>query len=305
MARVASLADLRVSLGNGLLRSYLVLGPSPMVDRARALIEAAVLPRAGPPSFNVDRVRTSDDRPDRVFDATRQLPMMGEVRYVELRGVQDASADLGRALLAYLANPSPSTVFLASGSFMPRSAPVAKAREAMGDQGLHVDLTDTHPGGFVVAVARLLGAAIDPLVAGRVVDVAGKDIAVLEQEVGKLVTYAGSDPITVEMVDEVVSQLAEPVVWALANGILDRDVAGTMEALVQLGADPGERDRLLGSVAKVVRDQLAEDERRRGTRDPAAELRRVADAGRAGHDSAGIHALHSLVLDLVTDTTRS
>ncbi|MEQ1506556.1 MAG: hypothetical protein ABMB14_30285, partial [Myxococcota bacterium] len=84
-----SMTELEASLRGEPLPVYIVLGEAaPIVERARAAIQAAITPRLGPIAFNHGRYRAADPGATQAFVAARTLPMMADRRLVEPRRVE-------------------------------------------------------------------------------------------------------------------------------------------------------------------------------------------------------------------------
>lgn len=292
-----SLAALRKDLEGGLRPLYVVVGPRPMVDRARSLLEAVASPK-GSRGARIDRVRVGDDpNPARALELVRELSLFAPRKVVELHGLEEAKAELCHAVLAYLESPVVASTLIVTGTTLPRAAPQGKVQRAMGRSGLWLDLRDTHPGGFAIAVARAQGKDLSPELAQRIVDTVGGDLGVVEQEVIKLSTYAGDGPIDGEAVDAVCPALAEPVVWQLSEGLTRVDPDAVLDVAQRLGQDIGGAIQLTGVAGSALRRQLQANDRL----DAAAGLRRFANVTRQARDGGdAVNALHGYLLERLT-----
>lgn len=324
-------------------RTYLVLGDAlPLVDRAVERIFAAVRPKLGAVAFNHGRYRSGDPEAARAFEAARTLPMMGELRLVEVRDLHEAPSAVWEGLLAWLQRPASTGVVLGVGTGFPKvekggSNWAAKIKNALGD-GVIVACGsgDVPPVRFVVEAVAAAGKRVDPADAERIVSLVGGDLGRLQQEVAKLVDYVGdAEVVDAAAVAAATSRLAEAEIWDLTGAIARRDTARALGTLHRLLADGEEAHRLFAMVGWQVRELVkAADLLRAGASDrdvtsrtrvrwdllrelkprviegsfPASTelLRRLAVANRQmnGHRAGSQRVLEGLVLELVTGDVR-
>lgn len=339
-----TLDQLQRDLAQGrLARTFLVLGEAlPLVDRAIEQIFAAAKPKLGAVAFNHGRFRASDPDAVRAFEAARTLPMMGALRLVELRDLQEAPAAVWEGLLGWLAAPASTGILLAVGTGFPKvekggSNWAARIRSALGDGVLlSLGAGDAPPVPFVIEVAEARGKRIEYRDAERLVAQVGAELGRLHQEVEKLADYVGeADTIDSAAIDACTSLLAEAEIWDLTAAIARRDVdraLGTLHRLLDAGE---EAHRLFAMVGWQVRELVrAADLVRAGAPDkeittrtrvrwevlrelkpavgrgdfPSSSelLRRVASANRQmnGHRAGADRVLEGLVLELVTGRIR-
>ncbi len=341
---VVTLDQLQRELAAGrIARTYLVLGEAlPLVDRAVQRIFEAVKPQLGPVAFNHGRFRATDAEAVRVFEAARTLPMMGAVRLVELRDLQEAPSAVWEGLLAWLERPASTGVVLAVGTGFPKvekggSNWASRVKAALGD-GVLVTLgtSDVPPVQFVIEVAEARGKSIDFRDAERVVALVGGELGRLHQEVEKLADYVGAaGTIDATAIDAATSMLAEAEIWDLTGAIARRDVDRALGTLHRLFEGGEEAHRLFAMVGWQVRELVkAAELLRAGVPDkeitgrtrvrwevlrelkprvakgefPASAelLRRLAVANRHmnGHRAGSQRVLEGLVLELVTGRIR-
>jgi DNA polymerase-3 subunit delta len=261
-----SLAELERSLSEGQPRPiYVVVGEAaPLVERAVRLVEHAVRPRLGPPAFNHARFRAGDEGGTGAFDTARTLPMLGELRLVEVRGLEEGLPAVFEALVAYAAKPSADAVLVASGAGFPKvekggSNWAVRVKNAVKKTGVLVEIggADLDPVAFAVGVARAAGKELTRDGAAALVENVGSDLGHLEQEIGKLASYVGSEPqITGEDVAAATALLAEAVIWDLTGALAARDADRAIEALHRLQSGGDDARRLLGMIAWQMRELL-------------------------------------------------
>lgn len=261
-----SLKAIEASLRAGFEPVYIVLGEAaPLVERARAMIEAAVRPTLGPAAFNHSRYRAAEPGAATAFTAARTLPMMADRRLVEVRDLDQAPTEVFEGLIAYLAEPSPSSVLLVVGAGFPKvekggsnwgarvKSALKKGKGAMWTFGADA----APPARFAVEVAAGAGKTLAPSDANRLVQVVGSDLGRIEQEVLKLCTFVGDAPaIDAEAIAAAGSVIAEAVIWDLTAGLAARDAGLALEALHRLEAMGDDPRKLLGMIAWQMRDLL-------------------------------------------------
>lgn len=260
-----SVSELESSIREGAERLYILMGDAaPLVERARASIEAAVRPRLGPAAFNHGRYRAAEPGAVQAFTAARTLPMMADLRLIELRDLQEGSAELFEALVEYLKDPSPTTVFVAVGTTFPKvekggSNWGAKIRAAIKGKGTMIAISSegTSPARFAIEIAAAAGKTLSPQDADRLVEVVGGDLGRLQQEVAKLAVFVGSAPA----IDEVAiaaagSMVAEAVIWDLTAGLAARDPELALDALHRLQESGDDARKLLGMIVWQMREIL-------------------------------------------------
>lgn len=260
-----SVSELEATTAKGAERVYLLMGDAvPLVERARASIEAAVKSRLGPAAFNHGRYRASEPGAVQAFTTARTLPMMADLRLVELRDLQEASAEVFEAFVEYLKDPSPSTVFVAVGTTFPKvekggSNWGARVKAAIKGKGTVVTLTSeaASPARFAIEVATGVGKILSPENADRLVAVVGGDLGRIQQEVAKLAVFVGDAPTIDEAaISAAGSMVAEAVVWDLTAGLAARDVGLALDSLHRLQEQGDDPRKLLGMIVWQFREIL-------------------------------------------------
>lgn len=261
-----TLAELERTLATEPLRRvYVVLGEAlPLVERAVKAIVTAVSPRLGPPAFNHGRYRSGEGDPQAPFDAARTLPMLGELRLVEIRDLEEGPPVLFEALVAYVTAPSSGAVLLVRGRAFPKvekggSNWGLRVKKALGDTGLLVQLEgkDLDPVTFAMEAAGERGKVLAGQDAALLVQTAGEDLGRLQQEIDKLATYVGeASRITADDITAATSMLAEAVIWDLTTGLACRDPALALPALERLQSAGDDERKLLGMIAWQMRELL-------------------------------------------------
>lgn len=337
-----SLSKLRAELSEKLHPVYVIVNDArPIVDRALTLVREAVTPKLGLPAFNHDRFRAAEPNASQALSAARTLPVMAELRLVELAQIDEAPKALMEGLLEYLEAPADTTVLIVTGPRYPKieklnaSVRIANALKAAGlDRPMKFD-QDATPLAFVSERVRASGKTIDRATAELVVAAVGTDLGQLEAEVDKLVTFIGeAAAITADAVVAATSVTASAINWDLTTGLASRDVALTLSTLHRMQQDGDDPRKLLGLVTWQMR-QLAQVRERLlagvsdrdimkelrvrtatfrkvkpylldGFPDGAELMRRIATANRHmnSHRAGAERLLEGLVLEMLTGRLR-
>lgn len=249
----------------------LVVGEqSLLVDREVAAIEAAVLPSAGLPAFNVETVRLSEGDGLQALATARTPPMMADRRLVVVRDLQAGTTPFFEALTDYVGafqdgagSAHASTVLVLAGRKFPAVVKggrnwSAKLKPRIAALGGVIDLpARVDPARFASARAQELGGALTPDAARLLAELVGEDLARVSAEVDKVVlsvpegTTADADAVAA-----VCSVIAGVEVWALASAVAAADADAALAALHRLLEDGSDERQLAGLLAWKVRTLL-------------------------------------------------
>jgi DNA polymerase III subunit delta len=177
-----------------------------------------------------------------VAAALNSLGLFGAGRLVIAAGAEQwKKADL-EALDAYLADPVAGSVVALVCEEAPKDDALAKLVAGRGGEVLAFDIPKPKdPSVWVRSELTRLGAQATDDAARRLVEIAGDDIALLEQEVEKLATWAGGEQIGPRDVEQLAVPANESPTWALSDawGARDvADVASACEAELEKGVEP-------------------------------------------------------------------
>ncbi len=254
---------------------YLLVHDSgPIRDGATSEVVKACAAHIGLAAFNHTTFRADESGVDAV-QAARTLPMMADRRLVVVRNLEEGDDAFFAALMGYLEDPSPSTTLVLNGTRFPKvvkggkrwSTKVKKAVEKVG-WVLNAKVS-RDPVAFVVDAASKEGKRIDRRAAGMLVEVVGRNLGTLQQEVGKLATFAGDrEQITVEDVTNASSMVAEAVVFDLTTALVAKDAEHTLASLQHLLNEGNDPRYILAMVTWKLRSiVLAADAMRQGAPD--------------------------------------
>ena len=161
-----------------------------------------------------------------------------------------------KAVIDYLASPTPDTVLALVAEELKASSPLGKTCAKTGDV-LAFDVQKRALPTWVRAQFELHGARADDDACRALVDVVGDDLDALAGEVVKLATWAAGEPIAARDVESVAAGLGETSVFALTDAWGRRDVHGVLgacEAMLERASSPraSEIPRLVALVSSHV-----------------------------------------------------
>jgi DNA polymerase-3 subunit delta len=294
-----------------LLPVWLLLGEERLMrDQALDAITKAAL-AGGLAEFNTDKFTAGETDADKILAATRTVPMMAKRRLVLVRsldrwdGVAEASDDakslppLDR-LAEYAKEPIDSTcLVLVANKLDGRRKLVTLAKK----QGFVVDCATLSPRelpGWIKARAKEKGHAIDGDVADLVAEIAGPELAALDDVLERLSLYSGpSNPITEEAVSACVTRVRLADTWKLVDAASQKDL-GAILALLADVYDPRDRGLpLVGAIAWSLRQLLKLDSalRQGASLDEAARRAGIYPAFRAREHARKLKAFRPRELE--------
>ncbi|MEC7949465.1 MAG: DNA polymerase III subunit delta [Myxococcota bacterium] len=266
---------------------HLIVGDAGLLvsETEAALVSAALDGRAA--GFNLATFDAAEGAPG-ALSLARTPPMMAARRVIVIRGMQRAPVALLDALLAYVDNPSPTTMLVLSGEKTPaavggRDRGKVLANRIAKQGGLQrLRARDQRPVPFAQARARAAGCELDASAARMLVELVGADLGQIRLELDKAIAYAGgSGRIDMSTIEATSSVVAEAVQWDLTDAIVARDADKGLAVTYRMLEDArtsGGAHRLLGLVNWQVRELLLlQDALRRGER-PSGKWARVPSA---------------------------
>jgi DNA polymerase-3 subunit delta len=249
--KALSRVDLEQSLRQGLEPLYLLVGPERYLRgvSAQAITEAA-LSATLIREFNESTFSLLTDSVQSAIAAAEQLPMMSERRVVRVRDfarLRDADEDV---LIAYLENPSPSTVMIFTADDLDKRK---KSTKALLDACTVVDfspLKDSEAKAWARTYLKSVKSAADDQVLSELINLVGTDVQTLANEIDKLTSAAlDTGRITMELVDELIGRTRELSNWELGDHLLSNNRKRALETLHRLLDDGAEPLMLIGLIA--------------------------------------------------------
>lgn len=224
-----------------------------LIERAVKLLRKATVGE-GARGFNDDLFHGSGLVGARVAAAARTLPMMAKARFVLVRGADDAPAGELDAIATYVADPSPSTCFVLTAEKLDGKTKLAKAAKAsgawLGVEPLKAGLLDR----FATGEAKRRGHVFEGPALAALLDATGNDLAAIDDAVERLSLYVGEGrPIDKAAVEDVVIRVRVDTIWALVDAIALKKTKKALEAALSMLESREPPLRMLGSVARQVR----------------------------------------------------
>lgn len=153
----------------------------------------------------------------------------GEARLVLVEGVEKWKAADVKAVAAYLESPAPATVLALVAEDLKDDAALTKACKKHG-QVLAFSVAKRNLVAWVAEQFRLAGAEAEPDACAALVHLVGEDLHQLANEVQKLATWAGGEPIGEREVEQLAAAVAETPTFALTDAWARRDAGAALEA---------------------------------------------------------------------------
>jgi DNA polymerase-3 subunit delta len=192
--------------------------------------------------------------------ASNSLGLFGTERLVVVEEVERWKAEDAKAVSAYAADPTPGVVLALVAGELRKDSALLKAVAKTGGEVLVYDVDRKKIVEWVVQQFAANGQRADRELARSLVDAVvpeglEPDLHHLANEVAKLATWAGGDPVDWESVRDLVVPFGEMPSFTLTDAIGRRDVAAVLaatEASFERESSP-RRDvapRLVGAVAR-------------------------------------------------------
>ena len=252
-----------------LLPVYLVTGSEQWLrDEVVAELRSAAL-SGGVAAFNEDKFTAGEVDVDRVVAAARTVPMMAKRRFVLVRSAErwDSTAsgdsDDGKKespldrLIHYIEHPVESTCLVIVAAKVDGRRKLATVAKKQGFVVQCEPLDSRKLAAWVVAQCMTRGHAIDREVADLLSELAGPEMAYLNDAVERLSLYVGAGaPIMEHDVSTCVARVRTADTWALVDAVGARNLGAALRLLSDV-YDPRDRGLpLLGALAWSIR-QLA------------------------------------------------
>jgi DNA polymerase-3 subunit delta len=213
-----------------------------------------------------------------VAAALNSLGLFGAGRLIVVQGVEKWKKADAEALAAYLADPVAGTVVALVGDEPGKDDTLGKLVARRGGKVLAYDVPKPKdPSVWVRGEFARLGAQATDDAARRLVEIAGDDIGLLEQEVEKIATWAGGEEIGPREVEELAVAVTDVPAWALSDAWGSRDVGQVLaacEAELEKGVEPFMIAVRLAAQVGLVRAVQALADEGLGAREIAGRLKK-------------------------------
>lgn len=203
-------------------------------------------------SFDGDNARASD-----VVGACNTLPFASERRLVIVKNVEKMSKDAQEEMVAYIADPSPTTVLVMVAAKLAKNTRLFKAVDRQGGASEYSAPRKSEYPGEVQRLFADKGKQIPLRAAELLVNAVGYDLRRLSVEVEKTVAYVGGKArITIEDIEEVASTTAETSVFEYLEALGNRDCRTSLRLLAGLIADGESVHGIHAMSIRLIRDLI-------------------------------------------------
>lgn len=192
-----------------------------------------------------------------VLAELRTLPFLAPRRVVIVRDA-DAFVSANRQELEdYLQDPSPTGSLILAVSSWNSATRIAKLVKSIG-QIIICSVEDRQDlSTWIGQQASKRGKKMDPAAAAALQEHAGRDLALLQNEIEKLSLYVGDRPsITAEDIAVVTVSSMGPESFALTNAMTAQKPAAALAALEDAMCGRGEEFKIIGQIASHLRRVL-------------------------------------------------
>ena len=208
------------------LAAYLIVGEDELkrefvTDRLVKRIAAL-----GDLDFNRDVFMGPAATADEVVAACNTLPFMSEYRLVQVKDVDKASKAVTEAIVAYLKDPSETTVLAMTANALKKNTRLYKAVAAL-DKKAVVDCSPKDKNDLpsqVQGFARSHRVEMSPAVAQELINMVGESTVHLDTEIKKMAVALGPGAV-IEMahLNQYVTRVSEVKPWEFVDAVSDRD----------------------------------------------------------------------------------
>jgi DNA polymerase-3 subunit delta len=236
---------------------YLILSEQELlVEQALTRLKARVGENADL-DFNMQVLAGESADAGDIVAACNTMPFASDLRLVIVRSVERLSKDSHEVLVAYIEDPSPTTVLALAGAKLAKNTRLYKAVERLG--GVVDRKLDKRE--FPAVVQRMFeerGKRITADAAEGLVSAVGYDLRRLSAEADKAVAFVGErGEVTREDVADVTATTARTSVWDFTEALGDRDCRRALAKTSDLIAEGESVHGLHAMALRTVRDLIA------------------------------------------------
>jgi DNA polymerase-3 subunit delta len=230
---------------------YLLLGAESYLRGVAAqTIADAALADTMIREFNETSFSLLTDAVQSAMAAAEQLPMMSSKRVVKIKDFSKLRDTDEQVLIAYLKNPSPSTVMIFIADDLDKRKASSKV---LLDNCTVVDfspLKDAEAKTWCKARLKDLKVTADEQVLNEIIRLVGTDVHTLFNELDKLASAAiETKKISMDLVDDLIGRSREMSNWDLGDHLVANNRKRALETLYRLLDDGAEPVMLVGMIA--------------------------------------------------------
>lgn len=212
---------------DALLPAYAAVGDDALKRDTVARRLRSRLQKLGDLSFNYDEFSGEDAEGAQIVSACNTVPFASPVRMVRVKDADKLKKADSEALVAYLGNPSESTVLLLEAEKLAKTTRLYKAVAACGKNAI-IDCAAPKRNALprhVRSMAVGHGITITDGAARLLVELAGEDTVRLDAELGKIaLSHVGSDAVNEHEVAGIVARTTEVKPWEFLDAMCARNV---------------------------------------------------------------------------------
>jgi DNA polymerase-3 subunit delta len=242
----------RANRGERPLVTVLVGGERLFIDRAVAALRRATVGDGD--AWNEDLFQGKSVTAARIIDAARTLPMLGGMRFILVRAIDELDDKQHEALMPYLQAPVDTACVVMTAEKLDGKKRFPKLAKQLG---VYVDAQSLKIGAmrdFFWNEARRRKLTLHDDAAAGLVDAIGTDLSAADDALERLSLYVGpGQPITREAVEACVSRVRVDTIWALVDAVGMRDRRAAMKAASSLLRDREPPLRILAMLARQIR----------------------------------------------------
>ena len=232
---------------------YVFQGPEHfLIAEALELLKQRGLP-AGAADFNYDKFAAKEAEIGEVVALAQTVPFLNDRRMVILTEFQELAASAQNHLLAYLANPSPTTCLILTAEKLDSRTKLAQALKQHAEIVQCWKLFDRDVPKWIAGRAKGYGAAISLQTAAYLAELVGNDLRQLDNELKKMIAYAGAKELSADVVRHVVGDIRERDIFELVDAVSAGNVIDALRILNQLLIEGEEPLKILAMVTRQFR----------------------------------------------------
>lgn len=251
---MSDLAEIFAELERKVVRpAYVLMGSETwLIERAVKLIKELASPNAIA-GFNDDLFQGKESSASKIIGAARTMPMMGDKRFVLVRGADNlASAEL-EPLAAYIEEPAAhACLVLVAEKFDARSK-IIKTAKAKGALFETAELKPPQVARFIESECARRKQKIDGRATHALSDAIGADLSLLADSLDRLSLYVDGGPITVEAVEACIAHSRTDSIWSLVDAISQKNRKVALTATASLLDDREPPLRILAMITRQLK----------------------------------------------------
>ncbi|MEY4580597.1 MAG: hypothetical protein RL701_5300 [Pseudomonadota bacterium] len=269
--------------------SLLVGSERLFIDRAVAALKRASVGDGDRWNEEIFQAKTASSA--QIVDAARTLPMLGNMRFVLVRGLHELADKEHERLAEYFAHPVDTCCMVLTADKLDgrsKLMKIAKQRDYLCEVQ---PLKPAAMRSFAVREARRREIRIDDAAISALVESVGTDISALDDGLERLALYVGANQlVTVAAVEACVSRVRVESIWALVDAVSTRDRRTALKAAASLLDDRepplrilsllSRQLRLLGRARQALDDGASPDAAAAAAGAPPFKARELASAAR-------------------------